>query len=160
MRLILLHQVILGARRDDAAIWRLSMKIRIAKLIPGLIMLALIVALPSFLPVHATGDFTITATPSDLGNHIIVGSRHSVTINVTSTGGFSGTVSLSASTVTSVNTTFTPTTVTVSSGGFATSMLKITFGDCPIGSPPLTVTGQSGTLSHWVNIKWEGPIIC
>jgi hypothetical protein len=148
------------ARRDDAAIWRSNMKIGIAKLIPGLIMLGLVLAMPSVLPVHATGDFTIKAKPSDLGNHIIAGSRHFVTINVTSTGGFSGTVSLSETDNGGITTSFNPTSVTVSSGGFATSTLKIVFGDCPFGNPPIMVTGTSGSLSHWVNIIWEGPIIC
>lgn len=136
------------------------MKIGIAKLIPGLILLGLVVALPSLLPVYATGDFTISANPSNLGNHIIAGSRHYVTINVTSTGGFSGTVSLSETDNGGVTTSFTPTSVTVSSGGSATSTLKITFGDCPIGNPPIQVTGTSGSLSHWVNIVWSGQIIC
>jgi hypothetical protein len=135
------------------------MKIGIARWLTTLVVIGLVVALPSLLPAYATGDFTITANPSNLGNHIITGSKHFVTINVTSTGGFSGTVSLSASTVSQVTTTFNPTSVTVSSSGSATSTLKIVFGDCPIGSPPLTVTGQSGTLSHTVNITW-GTIFC
>lgn len=60
------------------------------------LLFGLLTTLPQFLPVHATGDFTITANPNALGT-ISAASRHRITVNVTSMGGFSGTVSLSES---------------------------------------------------------------
>jgi hypothetical protein len=129
------------------------------RMLPLVLLLGLLAALPSFMPVHAIGDFTVTANPSALGR-IIAGSRHSVTINVTSTGGFSGIVSLSESDNGGMTASFNPTSVTVSSGGFSTSILKLTFGDCGVvGNSPLYVTGTSGTLSHQIYITY-GPIVC
>lgn len=102
-----------------------------------------------------TPDFTITATPSNLGN-VSPCFRHcpTVTVNVTSTGGFTGTVTLSASTPSGVTASFNPNSVTVSSGGFATSTLTLSFS-CPGGSPPVTAKGQSGSLAHNAYVTWN-----
>jgi hypothetical protein len=129
--------------------------------IPSLIVLGLLAIQLGLSPAYATGDFTITANPSSFGEPI-AGGKFFSTINVTSTGGFSGTVSLSATAPSGVTTTFNPTSVTVSSGGSATSTLKIAFDiDCNIGpGHTVTVTGQSGTLSHNVQITYQLPIRC
>ena len=130
--------------------------------IPSIIVLGLLAIQLGLSPAYATGDFNITANPSSFGEPIASGKLTS-TINVTSTGGFSGTVSLSASATNGVTTTFNPTSVTVSSGGSATSTLKIAFDvDCNNIGPGhiVTVTGQSGTLSHNVQITYQLPIRC
>ena len=124
---------------------------------PFALMLALLAALPSFMPAHATGDFTVTASTTNLGR-IFADKIYKVTINVTSTGGFSGTVSLSEYDNGGVTASFNPTSVTVSSGGFATSTLSISVS-CNALRPPATVQGTSGTLVHNVNIGW-GTVVC
>jgi hypothetical protein len=123
------------------------------RMLPFILMLGLLAALPSLIPAHATGDFTVTASTANLGR-IFADKIY----NVTSTGGFSGTVSLSEYDNGGVTTSFNPTSVTVSSGGFATSGLSISVS-CSAGRPPLTVQGTSGSLVHYVNISW-GIIVC
>src|SRR5256712_1882180 len=88
-------------------------------------------------------DFTITANPSSLT--INSGSSGSSTITVTSINGFSGTVSLSSSTGSSLDVS----SLTVSSGGTATATLTITN---PASSGTYTVTGTSGTLTHSADV--------
>lgn len=129
------------------------------RMLPLVLLLGLLATLPQLMPTHATGDFTITANPSALGT-ITAGTRHNITINVTSTGGFSGTVSLTESDNGGLTASFNPTSVTVSSGGFKTSILTIVFGDCPIGNSPLTVQGQSGTLIHTVSVSYGPRVNC
>src|SRR5207249_4097224 len=88
-------------------------------------------------------DFTITANPSSLT--INSGSSGSSTITVTSINGFSGTVSLSSSTGSSLDVS----SLTVGSGGTATAKLTITN---PASSGTYTVTGTSGTLTHSADV--------
>lgn len=135
-----------------------EMKIMMLPLVALLGALALV---PAFVPVHATADFTISASPSNLGNPVTCCVIHHVTITITSTGGFSGTVSLSETDDCCAGATFNPTSVTVSSGGSAQSALKLPFNDCPnVGAPPITVTGTSGSLQHSVQITYGPRINC
>ena len=100
-------------------------------------------------------DFTITANPSNLGTVTAGGRRGTtVTINVTSINGFSGTVPLSAYAPSGVTASLNPTSVTISSGGLATSTLTL-HSSYPVGNPPVVVTGQSGKLSHTASITWN-----
>jgi len=146
------------ARRDEAKHGGKNLKI---KMLPLALLLGLLALSPFMIPAHATADFTISANPSNLGNPVTCCVIHHVTINVTSTGGFSGSVSLSESDNGGITPTFNPTSVTVSSGGFATSRLSLAFGDCgQFGAPPITVTGTSGSLQHSVYITYGPKTIC
>jgi hypothetical protein len=91
-------------------------------------------------------DFTLSATPSSQ----TVGQGTSTTYNVTviSSFGFSGTVSFSAGGLPSgASADFSPTSVT----GSGSSTLTVTAGSTtPIGTYPLTITGTSSSLSHFV----------
>ncbi len=134
------------------------MEIGTARRISTVLLLSLLAFVPGLIPAHAAADFSLSANPSNLGR-IFAGSTHKVTVTVTSTGGFSGTVNLTAFPPTGVTATLNPTSVTVSSGGSATSTLTITFGDCPFGNPPVTVEGLSGSLRHDVFVTW-GIVVC
>ena len=97
----------------------------------------------NLIPYLQPPDFTITANPSSLT--INSGSSGSSTITVTSINGFSGTVSLSSSTGSSLDVS----SLTVGSGGTATATLTITN---PASSGTYTVTGTSGTLTHSADV--------
>jgi subtilisin len=88
-------------------------------------------------------DFAISASPSSLT--INSGSSGSSTITVTSINGFSGTISLSSST----GSTLGAPSLSVSSGGTASTTLTITN---PPSSRTYSVTGTSGSLTHSTTI--------
>jgi YVTN family beta-propeller protein len=95
--------------------------------------------LVSYLHPSPTPDFAISSSPSSLT--INSGSSGSSAITVTSMNGFTGTVSLSSST----GSTLGASSLTISSGGTTSTTLTITN---PTGSGTYTVTGTSNTLSH------------
>jgi polygalacturonase/uncharacterized membrane protein len=92
----------------------------------------------------APADFNIAASPSSATAR--QGSSATYNITITSSGGFAGTVSLSASGLPSAATAgFNPGTVV----GSGSSTLTIsTAGTTPAGTYSLTITGTSGTLVH------------
>jgi len=105
----------------------------------------------SFIP----PDFTISANPSNLGTvTTCFKGCPTTTITVTGVGSFSGTVSLSASAPSGVKASFNPASVNVPQGSYATSTLTLTF-TCPLGSPPVTVESQQGSLNHNTYITWN-----
>jgi hypothetical protein len=126
--------------------WRLkNMKTKI-RMLPLVLLLATVTLLPSVLQAHAAADFTISASPSSIQAE--AGIPVNVTITVTSTGGFAGTISFSATAGTGYTTSFNPTSVTLSSGGQGTSTLSITADpSCP-RPHSVTAKGTSGSLSH------------
>jgi hypothetical protein len=73
----------------------------------------------------------------------------SYTVSLTSTGGFAGSVALSASGLPGgASSSFTPSAVTLNSGGTATSALTVTTtSSTPVGSYTITVSGVSGKVS-------------
>jgi len=99
-----------------------------------------------------TPDFTISVSPSSAT--IRGGQAGSFGITVVSTGGFASPVSLTLSgQPAGVTGTFTPASVTPSSGGSATSTLAVNVGTTTTtGSYILTITGTSGSLSHQASI--------
>lgn len=105
---------------------------------------------------HAAADFTVAASPTSFFT-LYAGSGVNDTITITSTGGFTGTVTLSGSATTGISLAFNPTSVTLSSGGQATSTLTITADpNCNVGNGhSIRVTGTSGTLSHNAFITWQ-----
>jgi hypothetical protein len=95
-------------------------------------------------------DFTITANPASITANICPSSGTS-TITITSLGGFSGTVALTASTPTGsgISASLSPTSVT-SSGS---STLTVTPSTTTVpGTYTVNVTGTSGSLTHSVSI--------
>lgn len=80
------------------------------------------------------------------------GQAAAYTVSVTSTGGFSGAVGLSAGSLPGGSTAgFAPASVTLAAGGTATSALTIsTTASTPIGSATFTVTGTTGKVSGTV----------
>jgi uncharacterized membrane protein len=89
-----------------------------------------------------SGDFSLSASPSTLS--LTAKSSASSTVTIASSGGFTGTVSLSVSGLPhGVSASFNPSSATSS------STLTVTTGGHPqTGSYPLTITGTSGSLSH------------
>lgn len=90
----------------------------------------------------APPDFSLSASPSSLS--VTQGASTSTVINIPATGGFSGSVSLSASGFpTGVTAAFSPATAT------GTSTLTLTASaTAATGTGTVTVTGVSGSLSH------------
>jgi hypothetical protein len=97
-----------------------------------------------------TGDFSISASPTSLS--MSRSGSATTTITISSIGGFTGTVSLSTSTLPSgVTATFNPASVT---GGSGTSTLTFT-GSGPgtqTGTFTITITGTSGSLTHTTTV--------
>ena len=92
----------------------------------------------------ATPDFSLSASPAS--QTVVQGSGTSYTATVTPSGGFTGTVTFSATGLPSgAGATFNPTSVTTSG---SSTMTVTTSATTPAGSYPLTITGTSGTLSH------------
>jgi subtilase family protein len=91
-----------------------------------------------------TGDFSVSASPS--GQTIRRGTSSRFTVSVAAVGGFTGTVRLSVAGLpahTSAN--LSPSSIT----GSGSSVLTVRVGEhAPRGTYTLTVTGQSGSLSH------------
>ncbi len=98
------------------------------------------------LTVTATGNFTISASPSSLT--IAQGSPGTSTITTTVSGGFSSSISLSATGVpTGTTVSFNPSTIPAPGAGSST--MTITVGaSTPVGTYPITVTGNGGGLQR------------
>lgn len=94
------------------------------------------------------GDFSISASPSS--RSVRRGQSTTFSVTVTGSGGFNGTVSLSASGLPSRTTaTFNPSSFT----GSGTSTLTVSSNKhSPAGTKTLTITGTSGSLSHSANV--------
>lgn len=92
----------------------------------------------------AAPDFSLSVSPSSRSAN--PGGSTAYTVNVASSGGFSGAVALSASGLSpGVTAAFSPTSVT----GSGTSTMTVTAGaNTPLGTSTLTVAGSSGALSH------------
>jgi uncharacterized membrane protein len=89
-------------------------------------------------------DFTISETPSS--QSVVQGNSAGYTVNVGATGGFNGTVALSASGLpTGANPTFNPTSVNTSG---ASTLTVTTTSTLAAGSYPFTITGTSGSIVH------------
>src|SRR6184192_1196912 len=103
-------------------------------------------------------DFDISASPNSLTIHI--GSSGTSTITLTSIGGFSGNVSLSASVACASliclvypTASVDPNVVSVVSGGTATSTLTVSASVLTtLGTYEVTITATSGSLTHTVTI--------
>jgi len=91
-----------------------------------------------------TPDFSLAAGPAS--QTVTQGAGTSYTVTITSSGGFSGVVSLGVTGLPSgANGTFNPNSVTTSG---SSTMSVTTAGTTPAGTYTLTVTGTSGSLSH------------
>jgi hypothetical protein len=113
-------------------------------------------------------DFTLSVTPA--AESIPRGSTAAATINLASTGSFSGTVTLTATVtgnaldndgVNNIVSSFLPVTVTLTSGGsggsaFFASTVKIGFTPNPAntatGNYSATITATSGSITHTVTL--------
>ena len=94
----------------------------------------------------ATPNFTLSASPSS--QTVTQGASTSYTVTITPSGGFTGSVTLSASGLPAGATaSFAPNPATSTS-----SMTVTTATTTPAGSYPLTITGVSGTLSHTASV--------
>ncbi|HEV2202754.1 MAG TPA: hypothetical protein VGR73_23290 [Bryobacteraceae bacterium] len=93
-------------------------------------------------------DFSITASPGSV--RVRHGGTAAYTVTITSSGGFGGVVTFSASGLPgSTTATFNPTSVTGS--GASTLSLK-TASNTPTGSFTVTIKGVSGSLTHTTTV--------
>ncbi len=102
--------------------------------------------------VQSAPDYMVSANPSSLS--IGQGLSGTSAITVTSLGGFSGTVGLTAKvSPTGPMAQLSPTSVTLTSGGSQTSQLTVsTSPTTPTGMYSVTVNATSGSLVHTVTI--------
>lgn len=99
------------------------------------------------LTVNVPPDFSLAATPAS--QTVTAGTGASYTVNITPSGGFSGSVTLNASGFpTGVTVGFSPNPATSSS-----SMTVTTASSTAAGTYTLTITGTSGTLSHTTTVS-------
>jgi len=97
--------------------------------------------------VHVTPDFAISASPATIS--LSTGAPSTSTITLTSLGGFSGNVVLSASPISGFSETFSPGTVFLPSGGTAASTFTMGTSGTPSGGAYIvTVTGSGNGLTH------------
>ena len=98
------------------------------------------------------GDFTLSALPNSIT--IIHGHSATVSINLSSVNGFTGTVSLTQSDSSiNIKTSLNPNQVTLAPDGTGSSSLKITaLKKTTPGTYLVTVTGTVGTVSHSVTV--------
>ena len=96
----------------------------------------------------ATPDFTIAASPAT--RTVSAGMATTFTVTVGGTGGFNGSVSLSATGL-PAGTTATFSANPVAAGGSATLTLQ-SAASTPSGNKTITVTGASGSLTHSTSV--------
>src|SRR5205085_2673221 len=93
-------------------------------------------------------DYTLSASPST--QTVAPGSSVNYTVTATPSGGFTGSVSLSASGLpTGASASFNPTPVNITDASAKNSALTITTSaNTPVGTYPLTITATGGNLQH------------
>ncbi len=98
----------------------------------------------------AAADFSISASPGTVVTKR--GNTATYTVSVTPSGGFNGSVTLSALVPNGATASFNPTAV---AGGSGSSTLSVNTGTAVRGTYTLTITGTSGSLTHstTVNLK-------
>jgi arylsulfate sulfotransferase len=92
----------------------------------------------------ATGDFSLEVAPTTIS--MTAGSSQSVSIGVTPTNGFTGTVSVSLGTL-PAGVTATPATLSLVAGTFGQISLSSS-ASATAGTTPIAVSGTSGSLTH------------
>lgn len=93
----------------------------------------------------STPDFSLASSPAS------VSGAGSSTITATPSGGFGGTISLSASGApVGASATLSPSSI----GGSGTSTLTLTPGSAAAGAYSINVTGTSGATSHAASVSW------
>src|SRR5258706_4351180 len=93
-----------------------------------------------------TPNFSLSASPAS--QSVVQGASTSYTVTITPSGGFTGSVTLSASGLPAgAAASFAPNPATSTS-----TMSVTTSSTTPTGSYPLTITGTSGTLSHTASV--------
>jgi hypothetical protein len=94
----------------------------------------------------STPNFTLSASPAS--QSAVQGASTSYTVTITPSGGFTGSVTLSASGLPAgAAASFAPNPATSTS-----TMTVTTATTTPAGTYPLTITGVSGTLSHTASV--------
>jgi hypothetical protein len=103
----------------------------------------------SFVQLTAVPDFAVSATPAS--NSVSPGLSAGYTVNVTSTGGFSGQVGFTVGGLpTGASATFNPNSVT---GSGSSSLTVSTTSSTPLGTYQLTITATSGNLVHTASVN-------
>ncbi|MDQ3585411.1 MAG: PQQ-dependent sugar dehydrogenase [Acidobacteriota bacterium] len=105
----------------------------------------------SALPATTAGDYTLNVAPAS--RTVAPGESATYTVTVTPTGGFTGTVNLSATGLpANASASFNPASVNITSAAAQTSMLTVTTAaNTPVGASTLNVTGTSGALQRTAN---------
>lgn len=94
-------------------------------------------------------DFAVSATPSSTS--VNAGSSATYTVSAAALNGFAGTVSLGVTSGLPAGATasFSPTSI---AAGASSTLTIATSSSTPVGSPTLTITGASGSLTHSANV--------
>ena len=88
-------------------------------------------------------DFSLSTAPAS--QTVIVGNTTTYTVNISRTGGFTGTIALSSTGAPAgASATFNPSSVT----GSSSTLTVITSSSTPTGSSVITITGKSGSLTR------------
>lgn len=108
---------------------------------------------PPPIPPPQTGTFTMHTSRAQF--QIVQGSSASTTITLTSVNGFGGVLNIRATASSAqIITNLTPSSLTLTSGGMASSDLRISMGSSTsVGSYTVTVDATNGTLSQTSSIS-------
>src|SRR5258708_4046172 len=94
----------------------------------------------------STPDFSLAASPGTVS-----GASAASSITVTGSGGFSGSVSLSAGGLPAgASVSFSPSSIAAG----ASSTLSLSAGSAAAGSYSVTITGTSGSITHTASVSW------
>jgi hypothetical protein len=108
----------------------------------------------AMLNIQAPADFQLAASPTLQA--VTIGNNATFTVSISRSGGFSGAVALSGSGPNGMTVNFNPSSAT----GSSSTMTVTVSATAATGNFPITVTGQSGNLTHTTSVMLNIEPVC